>query len=79
MQNLEKRVAALEKATPVDVGTIFIHLVGMETKDAEIQRIEKGNKVWERQSDESEAGLKERAKSEVTPPLPGCSTVFLCH
>ncbi len=79
MQAIEKRIAALEQATPVDIGPIFIHFVALETKDAEIQRIEKGSKVWERQPHETVQELKDRAISEVPPPKAGCSLVFLCY
>ncbi|TRZ68255.1 MAG: hypothetical protein D4R98_02575 [Comamonadaceae bacterium] len=78
MQAIEKRIAALEQARPTEIGPFFIHLVGLDTKDSEIERITKGNQEWLRQPDESEQELKDRAKREVMPPLAGCSTVFLC-
>ena len=79
MQTLDKRITALEQASPTDIGPIFIHLVGLDTKDNEIVRIEKGSKLWERQPNESEQELKDRAISELPPPKAGCSTVFLCY
>jgi hypothetical protein len=79
MQNLDKRISALEQASPGNIGPIFIHFVGLDTKDSEIERIEKGNQEWQRQPGETEQELKDRAKREVIPPLAGCSTVFLCY
>ena len=79
MQTLDKRITTLEQASPTDIGPIFIHLVGLGTKDNEIVRIEKGSKLWERQPNESEQDLKDRAISELPPPKAGCSTVFLCY
>ena len=79
MQTIIKRITALEQASPIEIGPIFIHLVGMDTKDSEIQRITKGNHEWLRKSGESERELKDRAIGEVPPPKAGCSTVFLCY
>ena len=79
MQALEKRIAALEKAEPAAIGPFFIHFVGLDTKDSEIERITKGDQEWQRQPGESEQELKERAKREVVPPKEGCSTVFFCY
>ena len=79
MSTLEKRIATLEQANPSNIGPMFIHFVGLDTKDSEIERITKGNQEWQRQPGESEQELKDRAISEVTPPKAGCSTVFLCY
>jgi hypothetical protein len=80
MQALEKRVTALEQASPTtNREPLFIHLVGLGTQDSEIERITKGNQEWQRQPGESEQDLKDRAIREVPPPKPGCSTVFLCN
>ena len=79
MHRLENRIAVLEQASPIEVGPLFIHLIGMETKDSEIQRITKGNHEWLRKSGESEQDLKDRAIGEVPPPKSGCCTVFLCY
>ena len=79
MQALEKRLSVLEQASPIKIGPFFIHLVGMDTKDSEIQRITKGNHEWLRKSGESERDLTDRAIGEVPPPKAGCSTVFLCY
>ena len=79
MHRLENRIGVLEQASPIDTGPLFVHLVGMDTKDSEIQRITKGNHEWLRKSGESEQDLKDRALGEVPPPKAGCSTVFLCY
>lgn len=78
MQSIEKRLTALEQASPTSIGPFFIHIVGLDTKDSEIQRIEKGYQEWQRQPDESAQDLKDRAIRETPPPKSGCSNVFLC-
>lgn len=79
MQNLDKRLMALEQAKPASIGPFFIHFVGLDTKDSEIERVTKGNQEWQRQPGESEQDLKDRAIREVPPPQPNTSTVFLCY
>lgn len=80
MQALEKRVTALEQASPAtNTEPVFIHLVALGGEKAQIERITKGNYEWRRQPGESEQSLKDRAINEVPPPQPNCSTVFLCH
>ena len=78
MATLEKRIAALEKTKPTTIGPFFVHFVGLDTKDSEIERITKGEHEWQRQPGETEQELKERAKQEAPPPKDGCSTVFMC-
>jgi hypothetical protein len=78
MQNLERRIAALEQAKPAAIGPFFIHFVGVDTKDNELERITQGRQEWHRLPGESEQELRERAKREVMPPKEGCSTVFFC-
>jgi len=80
MASLNHRISKLEQASPCEsIGPMFIHFVGMDNED-EIQRITNGNQAWQRQPNESEQGLKDRAEREVQPPLvAGCITVFLCH
>ena len=78
MQSLDKRIAALEQVKPATIGPFFIHFVGLDTKDSEMECIEKGEQEWQRQPGETEQELRERAKREVTPPQEGCSTVFFC-
>jgi hypothetical protein len=79
MQNLDKRLTALEQAKPASIGPFFIHFVGLDTKDSDIERITKGDKEWQRQPNESEQDLKHRAVSEAPPPKEGCSLTFLCY
>ena len=79
MQNLDKRISALEGASPTDIGPIFIHFVGLDTKGSEVERITKGDKEWKRQPNETVQELKDRAVSDVEPPKPGCSLMFLCY
>lgn len=79
MQNLDKRITALEQTNPGSTGPIYVHLVGMDVKDSEIQRITKGNQEWLRKPGESEQDLKDRVIGEVPPPKAGCSHVFLCY
>lgn len=79
MRKLETRVAALEQATSTSTGPIFVHFVGMGTKDSEIERITCGVQEWQRQPHESEQDLKDRANREATPPQPDCCVVFFCY
>ncbi len=80
MQALEKRVSALEQASPAtNTEPVFIHLVALGSEGAEIERITKGNREWQRQPGEAEQSLKDRAISEAPPPKEGCSTTFLCY
>ncbi len=78
MQTIERRVCALEQASPIAEGPIFIQLVPMGAPNSEIKRIAKGGQEWVRKPGESEQDLKNRARLEAPPPQPGCSTVFLC-
>jgi len=78
MQNLDKRISALEQAKPTNLGPFFIHLVGLDAKDCGIERITKGHHEWPRQPGESVQDLKDRAIHETPPPKAGCSNVFLC-
>ena len=79
MATLEKRIALLEQASPTDMEPpLFVHYVGLGTEAKQIERITKGNQSWERQPDESEDALKDRAMRETPPPHQGCRTVFNC-
>ncbi len=79
MPTTETRIATLEKANPTaDMGPMFIHFVGLDTKDSEIQRVTKGSQEWERLPGESEQELKDRAQNEAAPNPHGI-TVFLCY
>ncbi len=79
MATLEKRITALEsRASSTTIGPFFVHFVGLDTKDSEIERITRGDQEWQRQPIETEQELTERAKREAPPPKDGCSTVFMC-
>lgn len=74
MQNLDKRIAALEKSAPVADKVLCIILVGMGEVGMEITHIHDnfGNE-WNRLPDETEEDFKERASKEtprVGPRLP---------
>lgn len=77
MQTLNKRLSALEQANPTNNGPMFIHLVGLDTTDSEIERITKGGQEWQRQPGESQEALKDRAL-QVASPNPHGAMVFLC-
>ena len=80
MQALQKRITALEQASYSHTDDVtFIHFVGMGEVDKEIQRITHGGHDWQRQPNESEQALKDRAIREVPPPKAGCGTLFLCY
>jgi hypothetical protein len=68
MQNLEKRIAALEKAMPTTEGlTIVRTIVSPGHLDAEIDHIrdDYGNE-WTRRPEETEDAFTERATAETT-------------
>ena len=80
MATLEKRIEALEQASYTNTEVvIFIHLVGMGATDKEIERITKGGQEWQRQPNESEQDLKDRATREASPPAPKCRAMFFCY
>ena len=80
MQALLKRITALEQASYSHTEDVmFIHFVGMGEVDKEIQRITQGGQELQRQPNESEQALKDRAIREVPPPKAGCGTLFLCY
>lgn len=67
MQNLEKRIAALEAANPTAADfTIIRRIVSPGQLDAEIYRLrdDDGNE-WKRQTGETEQALIDRASFEV--------------
>lgn len=67
MQNLEKRIAALEQANPpAQELTIIRRIVVPGHLDAQVCRLRADNgQLWTRQPGETEQGLIERATSEV--------------
>ena len=79
MQTLEKRITALERVSYSNTDYVrFIHFVALGEVDKEIQRITRGAQEWQRQPDESEQALKDRAELGAKPNPHG-ATVFLCH
>ena len=67
MQNLEKRIAAMEaKSGPVDNMTIIRRFVSPGHLDAEIHRLrDDDGKAWMRRPGETEQQLIDRASLEV--------------
>ena len=67
MQNLEKRITAMEaKSGPVDNMTIIRRFVSPGHLDAEIHRLrDDDGKAWMRQPGETEQQLIDRASLEV--------------
>ena len=67
MQNLEKRIAALEATSaPADDFTIIRRVVSPGHLDAEIHRLrDDDGKLWTRQPGETEQALIDRASLEV--------------
>ena len=67
MQNIERRIAALEATTaPADEITIIRKFVSPGHLDAEIFRLrDDDGKLWMRQTGESEQELIDRASKEV--------------
>ena len=65
-QSLEKRVSALEQASPEGIKVMFIILVGMGEVGMEITHIHDnhGNQ-WNRRPEETEEAFKDRATSET--------------
>lgn len=67
MQAIEKRIAALEQASPPADGMVIMRrFVSPGRLDAEIHRLtDDDGKCWDRQPGESEQGLIDRASREV--------------
>ena len=79
MQNLYKRITALEQASYSNTDDVmFIHFVDMGEVDKEIQHITHDGQDWQRQPDESEQALKDRAERE-SKPNPCGAMVLLCY
>lgn len=77
MQATEKRIEALEQASPETDTVMFIHLVGLDEVDKEIQHITANRKEWKREPGETEQDFQDRAEREATPSPTGCK-VFTC-
>ena len=80
MQNLEKRIAELEKGASMDEGplTIVIRPLAPGNLDEEVQalRAQNGSQRWTRQPGETEQELIDRASREVTRNGPGCALLM---
>lgn len=82
MQTFERRIAALEQASPNGITAMFIHIVGMGETDKEIQTIASSYYIakrqeWTREPGESVQDFQGRAEREEMPSPTGCK-VFLC-
>lgn len=77
MQNLEKRIAALEATTvPADEITIIRRFVSPGQPDAEITCLrDDDGKLWTRQPGESEQELIDRATLEVNRTAWGAASL----
>ena len=65
MQALERRIAALEQASPEGIKIIFIILVGMGEVGMEITHIyDNHGNHWNRRLEETEKAFEDRATSE---------------
>ncbi len=66
MQNLEKRITALEEASPPMDMVVFVILVGMGEVGKELVHIyDSHDNHWHRKPNETEQELKERATAET--------------
>lgn len=80
MQNLEKRIAELEKGASMGEGpmTIVIRFLSPGDVEEEIQglRDQNGAQRWMREPGETEQGLIDRASREVTRNGQGCALLM---
>ena len=79
MQNLDRRIFALESATtPTDTFTIIMRrMVAPRHLDAEIEHIPDDHaNEWTRQHGETEAAFTDRAASETPPKARGIKTLI---
>ena len=80
MQNLEKRIAELEKGASMDEGptTIVVRPLRRGNLDEELLalRAQNGSQRWTRQPGETEQELIDRASREVTRKGPGCALLM---
>ena len=66
MQNLDKRISALEQASPQGEKVIFVILVGMGEVGMELTYIQDNHENrWYRLPDETEREFRDRATSET--------------
>jgi hypothetical protein len=80
MQNLEKRITELEKASSTSEGptTIVIRFLSAGNLHEEIQTLKdwKGDQQWKRQPGETEQALIDRATKEVSRNGSGCTMLL---
>ncbi len=78
MQAIEKRIAALEQASPPADGRVVIHrIVRPGHLDAEICRLRgDGGELWERLPGETEQAFIDRSSGEVKRNPWGCARLI---
>lgn len=78
MQAIEKRIAALEQASPPADGMVIIRrMVKPGHLDAEIYRLRgDGGELWTRQPGEPEQAFIDRASGEVKRNPWGCASLI---
>ena len=81
MQNLEKRIAELEKAQPSNDGvkTIIVRFISPGVSGDDLQALHSyaGGQHWTREPSESEQNFIDRASREVERKGPGCVRLLL--
>ena len=77
MQAIEKRIAALEQASPPAQGMTIIHrIVRPGHLDAEMHRLSGEGGQWERLPGETEQAFIDRASGEVKRNPWGCASLI---
>jgi hypothetical protein len=77
MQNLEKRIAALEQASPQAYSVVFVILTGLGEVDKELAHIyDSHNNQWHRKPNETEREFKDRATTETPRKENGVALLF---
>ena len=77
MQNLEKRIAALEQASPQTNCVVFIILTGLGEVDKELVQIyDNHNNQWHRKLKETEREFRDRATAETPRKENGVALLF---
>ena len=81
MQSLEKRIAELEKAQPINDGvqTIIVRFISPGVSGDALQALHSysGGQHWTREPSESEQNFVDRASREVERKGPGCVRLLL--
>jgi hypothetical protein len=77
MQNLEKRIAALEQASPQTYSVVFVILTRLGEVDKELVHIyDSHNNQWHRKPNETEREFKDRATAETPRKENGVALLF---